>query len=38
VDDQPVGVNPYGDGNTTFGTVTGYHIPRNVQIGMKINF
>jgi hypothetical protein len=38
VDDQPVTVNPYGDGNTTFGTVTGYHIPRNVQIGMKINF
>ncbi len=24
--------------NSTFGQVTGYHIPRNVQIGAKINF
>jgi hypothetical protein len=38
VDDQLSSVNPFGDGSTTFGQVTGYHIPRNVQIGAKVNF
>jgi Carboxypeptidase regulatory-like domain/TonB-dependent Receptor Plug Domain len=45
VDDQPTvltppypGTNPFGDGNSTYGTVTAYHIPRNVQIGGKIIF
>ena len=38
VDDQLTSVNPYGNGNSSFGTVTGYHIPRNVQIGAKFNF
>jgi len=38
VDDQLTSVNPYGNGGTTFGQVTSYHIPRNVQIGGKFTF
>jgi hypothetical protein len=38
VDDQLTTVNPYGNNSTTFGQVTAYHIPRNVQIGGKFTF
>jgi hypothetical protein len=40
VDDQPLPTPlvPFADGSTAFGTVTGYHIPRNVQIGGKFIF
>jgi hypothetical protein len=38
VDAQPCSVNPHCDGSTSFGTVTGYHIPRELQLGAKITF
>jgi hypothetical protein len=38
VDAQPCTINLHCDGATSFGTVTGYHIPRELQIGAKITF
>jgi hypothetical protein len=36
--DTSVSDSPLYGGNGTFGTVTGWHDPRNVQIGAKLNF